>query len=123
MYCHVLVAQLFVLFVTLLGTSLVTGQVGGGDHTMMNISGSGGLTMPAPLQIAPVAPPQPMQTSTQPIQTLPMAHMHELCPQMHETFASQHMHHAYNYNPMLLQDFAAHQQLPMSPISSDETRV
>ena len=96
----------------------------------MNVGsgGGGGLALPAPLplQLAPTAAPQPMQMSTQPIQTLPMALMHERCPQMHEAFASRYMHHAYNYNPMLLQDFAtttAHQQMPMSPISPDETRV
>ena len=115
------------MFSTILGASSVTGQVGG-DHNTMIVGGSGGLALPAPLplQLAPVAVPQPMQMSTQPVQTLPMAPMHGLCPQMHETFASQHMHRAYNYNPMLLQDFAtiaAHQQMPMSPISPDETRV
>ena len=114
---------------TLLGASLVTGQVGGGDHNTMNVGGGGSLTLPAPLQLAPTAAPQPMQMSIpiQPIQTLPMAPMHEVCPQMHEIFTSRHMHHAYKYNPMLLlQDFAtitAHQQMPMSPISPDETRV
>ena len=115
------------MFSTILGASLVTGQVGGGDHNTMIVGGSGGLALPAPLplQLAPVAVPQPMQMSTQPVQTLPMAPMHGLCPQMNETFASQHMHHAYNYNPMLLQDFATHchQQLPLNPISPDETRV
>ena len=114
---------------TFLGASSVpTGQVGGGDHNTMNVGsgGDGGLALPAPLHLAPTAAPQPMQMSTQPIQTLPMAPRHELCPQMRETFASQQMHHAYNYNPMLLQDFAtitAHQQMPMSPTSPDETRV
>ena len=91
----------------------------------MNVGG-GGLTLPAPLQLAPVAVPQPMQM-TQPI---PMASMYQAPPRMVTAplpdFASQHMHHGYNYNPMLLQDFAtiaAHRQMPMSPISPDETRV
>ena len=116
--------HLFIVLSTILGASLVSGQVGGGDHTM-NVGGGGsGLALPAPLHLAPVADPQPMQMSIQPIQTLPMAPMHDVCPRMNETFASQHMHHAYKYNPMLLlQDFAAHQQMPMSPISPDETRV
>ena len=120
---RVILIDLFIVLSTLLGASLVSGQVGGGDHNTMNVgNGGSSLALPAPLHLAPVAAPQPMQM-TQPIQTLPMAPMHEVCPQMHETFASQHMHHAYNYNPMLLQDFTAHQQMPMSPISLDETRV
>lgn len=132
LYCRVILIHLFIVLSTLLGASLLpTGQVGGGDHNTMNVGGGGsGLALPVPLHLAPVTDPQPMQMSIQPVQTLPMAPMHELCPQMYETFASQHMHLAYNYNPnsMLSQDFAfattaAHQQMPMSPISPDETRV
>ena len=127
MYCRVILIHLFIVLSTLLGASLVpTGQVGGGDHTMNVGSGGSSLALPVPMHLAPVAVPQPMQMSIpiQPIQTLLMSPMHEVCPQMHETFASRHMHHAYKYNPMLLlvQDFD-HQQMPMSPITPDETRV
>ena len=92
----------------------------------MNGGGGNGLALPAPLQLAPIAVPRPrpMQMSTQPIQTLPMAPMHERCPQMHENFASWALQNHKSFASIhMLQDFAAHQQMPMSPISPDETRV
>ena len=70
MYCRVILIHLFIVLSTLLGASLVpTGQVGGGDHNTMNVGGGGSdLALPAPLQLAPVAAPRPMQMSTQPSQ-------------------------------------------------------
>ena len=105
---------------TLLGASLVTGQVSGGGDNTINVDGGSVLTLPAPLQITSLAVPQPMQMSTQPIpikyQVPPMA-----AAPMPEKFASQQMQHTYA--TLMLQDFGAHQQMPMSPISPDETRV
>ena len=121
MYCRVILIHLFVLFVIHLGASSVTGQVDEGDHNTMNVGGSG-LALPVPLQLAPVSTPQPMQMSIQPI---PMASMYQALPMatapLPENFASQQMQHTYA--TLMLQDFAAHQQMPMSPITPDETRV
>jgi len=110
-----------------LGANSVTGQVGGGDHTnTMNVGGGGsGLALPAPLQLAPVAAPRPMQISTQPSQMESMYQApHMAAAPLPENFASWALQNHKSFASIhMLQDFAAHQQLPMSPISSDETRV
>jgi len=113
-----------------LGASLVTGpgQVDGGDHSTMNVGGGGScLALPAPLQLAPVAAPRPMQMSTQPSQMESMYQApHMAAAPLPENFASWPwalQNHKSLASIHMLQDFAAHQQLPMSPISSDEIRV
>ena len=127
MYCRVILIHLFIVLSTLLGASLVpTGQVGGGDHNTMNVGGGGSdLALPAPLQLAPVAAPRPMQMSTQPSQMESMYQApHMAAASLPENFASWALQNHKSYASIhMLQDFAAHQQLPMSPISSDETRV
>jgi len=107
---RVLLIHLFIVFLTLLGARLVTGHVSEGDHNTMNAGGGGGLALPVPLPSSAV----PMQMRM--VQPPPMT-----AASMHKKFASQQIQHTYA--TFVLQDFAAHRQMPMSPISLDETRV